>query len=542
MQMAIKYATEKQFNLAENILRNIIVSNDKFHPAFHMLGQLAFQKGQDDIAAQYYHKATTLDGNLPQYQLDFAESLYYLGKPQEALMAVNRSIQLDVNNPKSHFIAGNALMNIGENEQAKKAFIRTIKLDPKNDFAYNNLGTLYENGNEICEAKKNYQLAIKINNRNTIALNNLATILIAEGNFETAKELLNEAIRIQPDYILAHNSISSLKKYRADEEHTKILISLLKSIKKMSISDQIRLHYNLGKVYADIQDYDKAFHHYRSSNTLNRSTYDYNEDTIEYTVQKIKTVFSDIKFEKNKTAQKNETIPIFIVGMPRSGSTLIEQILASHSAIESGGELKTLSDTIIERIGKFPNNLKNFTDEELRNIGKEYLNKLKEIHPEARFIIDKMPGNFQYAGLIAKILPQAKIINSTRNPMDCCLSNYIQLFQNTVPYSNDLSELGRYFKIYTNLMRHWHSILPDDLLYDISYEDIIDNLEKEARNVVEFIGLDWEEKCLEFHKSNTLIKTASAAQVRKPIYNSSIGKWKIYKKHLEPLINALSEK
>lgn len=126
--------------------------------------------------------------------------------------------------------------------------------------------------------------------------------------------------------------------------------------------------------------------------------------------------------------------------------------------------------------------------------------------------------------------------------MDCCLSNYIQLFQYTVPYSNDLSELGRYFKTYTNLMRHWHSILPDDLLYDISYEDIIDNLEKEARNVVEFIGLDWEEKCLEFHKSNTLIKTASAAQVRKPIYNSSIGKWKIYKKHLEPLINALSEK
>ncbi|HRW30588.1 MAG TPA: sulfotransferase, partial [Emcibacteraceae bacterium] len=171
--------------------------------------------------------------------------------------------------------------------------------------------------------------------------------------------------------------------------------------------------------------------------------------------------------------------------------------------------------------------------------GNDYLQKLKKLDADAQYIVDKMPGNYQFAGLIAKILPSAFIINTNRNALDCCLSNYTQLFRHTIPYTNNLGELGRYYKIYNGLMDHWRSVLPSGYLYDIHYESVVANLEEEARKLINFIGLDWEESCLTFHKTKNTVRTASAAQVREPIYNSSIERWRVYEKHLSPLIEAL---
>ena len=309
----------------------------------------------------------------------------------------------------------------------------------------------------------------------------------------------------------------------------------------MSVEDSIKLHFNLGKVHEDLQDYDSAFYHYHSSSLLNRSTYEYDENDVHKTAKDIKNIFSTIHLDTVKTIANDGPIPIFVVGMPRSGSTLIEQILSSHSKVHSGGELIILSELVNERVVDFPNDLKNVPDAELKMIGHEYLRRVKDLNPNAQLIVDKMPGNFQFVGLISKIIPQAFIVNTNRNAMDCCVSIYTQLFKHTVPYSNDLAELGRYFNIYSNIMDHWRSVLPDGVLYDIYYENVVNNLEKEARKLIDFVGLNWEEKCLTFHKNTSIVKTASAAQVRKPIYKSSLEKWRVYEKHLGTLIDELAK-
>lgn len=540
MQMAAKFANEGKFEQADKILRDILAANNQFHPAIHMLGKLAFQSGRDDIAAPLFQRAAMIDGSNALYHCDFAETLFYLGEYQDALLAVNRSIQLNSNNSRAHFIAGNTLMKGGENEQAIKAFQKTISLDPKHGFAHNNLGSLYEDDGRLKEAKKQYENAMKLDKSNVLAYLNLSTVLSFEGDLAGSQKLLNSAIKIKPDYIEAHHNLSDLKRYKIGDEHIEILMGLLKEVDKIPLENQIRLYFILGKVHADLKEYDLAFDYYNTGNKLKRSTYEYDEDRMLEMHNEIKGVFSKTSFADLTISKNHDIIPIFVVGMPRSGSTLIEQILSSHSMVHGAGELLILSELINKQFsGNFPNDIQSFGDATLIEIGHTYLRKTSELNPEAKYIVDKMPSNYLYAGLIKKIIPNAVIINTNRNSMDCSVSNYTHLFLDTIHYTNDLSELGRYYKMYNDLMDHWRSVLPDGVLYDISYENVVDDLEKEARSLIDFIGLDWEEGCLDFHKQKSRVKTASAAQVRKPIYNSSIERWRVYEKHLGPLIHAL---
>lgn len=539
MQMAVKFANGRNFAEAEKILRGILATNNQFHPAIHMLGQLAFQSGRDDIAANLFHQAATIDANNAGYHRDFAETLFFMGHYKDSLVAINRSIQINQNDPKAHFIAGNALMHMGENDQAIKAFKHTVSLDPSHSFAYNNLGSVYEKKDKLKEAKVHYELAMKVDQSNVLAMNNLATLLTADGDLEEAKKLLNQIIKTKPSYIEAHHNLSALKRYKEGDEHITILLSLLENVEQIPLDNRYRLYFILGKVHADLKDYDKAFEFYELGNKLKRSTFDYDEDRFIENVGKIKALYSKKNIGKNKVTKSNKAVPIFVVGMPRSGSTLVEQILASHSEIFGAGELTILSEYVNEIIQNYPENLEKIPDQELQRIGDKYLDKISELDPNAKYIVDKNPGNFLYAGLIKKILPEALIINTNRNAMDCCVSNYTHLFLDTIHYTNNLGELGRYFNIYSDLMVHWHSVLPSEMLYDISYENVVDNIEQEAKKLIEFTGLDWEDDCLEFHKKKSNVRTASAAQVRKPIYKSSVERWRVYEKHLEPLVNAL---
>lgn len=542
MQMAVKFANGRNFAEAEKILRGILATNNQFHPAIHMLGQLAFQSGRDDIAAKLFHQAATIDPKNAGYHRDFAETLFFMGHYKDTLMAINRSIQINQNDPKAHFIAGNGLMHMGENEQAIKAFKHTIKMDPNHSFAHNNLGSVYEKEDKLKEAKNHYELAMKVDQSNVLAINNLATLLTAEGDLDKAKKLLNQIIKTKPDYIEAHHNLSALKRYKEGDEHIAILLSLLESVEQIPLDNKYRLYFILGKVHADLKDYDKAFEFYELGNNLKRSTFEYYEDRFIENVEKIKAIYSKENIGKEKVTKSNKPVPIFVVGMPRSGSTLVEQILASHSEIFGAGELTILSEYVNEIIQNYPEDIEKLSDQELQKIGGKYLDKISAFDPNAKYIVDKNPGNFLYAGLIKKILPEALIINTNRNAMDCCVSNYTHLFLDTIHYTNDLGELGRYFNIYSDLMAHWRSVLPNEMLYDISYEDVVDNLEQEAKSLIEFTGLDWEESCLEFHKKKSNVKTASAAQVRKPIYKSSVERWRVYEEHLGPLISALKDK
>lgn len=540
MQLAVKFANGRNFAEAEKVLRGILATNNKFHPAVHMLGQLAFQSGRDDIAANLFHQATKIDPNNAGYHRDFAETLFFMGHYKDSLMAINRSIQINQNDPKAHFIAGNALMHMGENNQAIKAFKHTIKMDPNHSFAHNNLGSVYEKEDKLKEAKDHYVLAMKVDQSNVLAMNNLATLLTAKGDLHEAKNLLNQIIKTKPDYIEAHHNLSALKRYKQGDKHIGILLSLLVNVEQIPLDNRYRLYFILGKAHADMKDYEKAFEFYELGNNLKRSTFEYDEDRFKENVEKIKALYSKENIGKEKVTKSNKPIPIFVVGMPRSGSTLVEQILASHSEIFGAGELTILNEYVCEKVKNYPENIETLTDDELQKIGEKYLDKISELDPNAKYIVDKNPGNFLYAGLIRIILPEALIINTNRNAMDCCVSNYTHLFLDTIHYTNDLGELGRYFNIYSDLMAHWRSVLPSEILYDISYEDVVDNFAQEAKRLIEFTGLDWEDACLDFYKKKSNVKTASAAQVRKPIYKSSVERWRVYEKHLRPLLTVLN--
>jgi hypothetical protein len=304
----------------------------------------------------------------------------------------------------------------------------------------------------------------------------------------------------------------------------------------------VRLHFILAKAHSDIGEHDRAFFYYQLANTKMRSNLEYNQKVAEKVNIDLINVFNIDYFGSDQILDNEDPTPIFIVGMPRSGSTLVEQIVASHSEVYAAGELTLLGDIIKSKIDKFPIDLETLNKDELKNIGKDYLAEIKKIAPNAKRIVDKMPGNYQFIGIISKILPGARIIHTKRNPIDCCFSIYTRLFLEKVHYAYDLGELGNYYKLYEDLMDHWRDLLSDGIMIEVNYEGVVGDLEGEARKILDFIDLEWEDSVLGFHKQAGVIKTASAAQVRKPIYQTSIQRWRVYEKHLRPLIELLEQK
>jgi hypothetical protein len=241
------------------------------------------------------------------------------------------------------------------------------------------------------------------------------------------------------------------------------------------------------------------------------------------------------------------SIPVFIVGMPRSGSSLLEQILSSHSRVFGAGEIDALQKAVARSLAVAPGTLRSFSEmvstvspDELRRLGRHYIDCVAALAPGADRIVDKMLTNFSHVGLIHLALPNARIIHARRDPIDSCLSCFGLLFADEQSHTYDLAELGRYYRAYAGLMRHWEEVLPDGVMLDVRYEDVVDDIEGQARRVIAHCGLEWEEQCLAFHQTKRPVRTASVTQVRRPIYRDSVGRWRPDKVLLEPLLEALA--
>ncbi len=525
---------------AESLCRRILAAQPNFHPALYQLGLIAVQVGRLPLAAALIEQAITIDGSDANYHQSLGEISRRLGQLPKAIAEGKRATVLNPAEPSAFYNLGLALADAGRFPEAAAQYSQALVLDPRYGLAANNLGSALEKQEKTEEAKKWYALAIDINPRHTEAQNNLGAILSAEGDLDRARACFAAAIDADPHFIHAHFNLSTLKKYTVDDPHLAALETLKDNVSKMDPETQLRFLFSIAKAWEDIGRYDDAFGAYYRANKLKRATFPYDVANTRAACRDIIDRFGKDFLKKNQGRGHDDETPIFIVGMPRSGTTLIEQIMSSHSDIYGAGELKDFGDTVAKRHKKAPGAsymeaIASAEGDFFADVGREYIQRIRKLNPVSKRITDKMPGNFFYVGLIHLALPKAKIIYSQRDPMDICFSNYSRLFNETMPFAYDLEELGHYYNCCKDIMNHWREILPAGVILDFKYEEVVEDLETQARRLIDFCGLEWQDSCLEFYKNERHVKTASIAQVRKPIYKSSVARWQHFRNHLEPL-------
>jgi tetratricopeptide (TPR) repeat protein len=363
------------------------------------------------------------------------------------------------------------------------------------------------------------------------------------GRFEEALAHYDRAIAIQPGYAVAHYARAQIRVFHRGDGELAALEGLARDGNLLA-DDAVYVHFALAKALEDGGEYTPAFAHLQHANRLKRQQIHYDEGAEMGLFERIRRAFHQDLFQRFRGTGDPSPVPVFVLGMPRSGSTLIEQILASHPQIQAAGELGHL-ERLAEawRAGDppvaYPECLLAVDADELRELGRAYLGRLPDHDTHQVLIVDKSPANFLHIGLIRLILPNARIIHSVRNSIDTCVSCYSKLFTAGFSFAYDLAELGRYYQAYGDLMAHWRIVLPPGGMLDVIYEDVIGDFENQARRLIGYCGLPWDDRCIEFHKTERPVKTASSVQVRRPLFRSSLDRWRKYESGLTPLLAAL---
>ena len=365
------------------------------------------------------------------------------------------------------------------------------------------------------------------------------------GRTDEAVAAYRRAYEARPDYGEAYYGLANLKTYRFTDAEIERMTAQEDAV-GLRTHDRVHLCFALGKAHEDRGAYDLAFEYYERGNGLKRTQTRYTSDIMEQELQAQADVCSADLFAARSGKGCPAPDPIFIVGLPRAGSTLLEQILASHSQVDGTLELPDILATAHrlrgrtrgEGAGRYPRVLHELSEDQLRELGEDYIENTRIHRRDAPFFTDKMPNNFRHIGLIKLILPNAKIIDARREPMACCFSGFKQLFAEGQEFTYGLDEIGRYYRGYVELMDHWDRVLPGQILR-VQYEDVVADLETQVRRILDFCGLPFEQACLDFHTTERAVRTASSEQVRQPIYDSGVEQWRHFEAHLDPLKSAL---
>lgn len=475
---------------------------------------------------------------------DEATERLQAGKYKAAVELFERVLFLRPDYADAHSNLGLALVEDEDRiEEAKKHYYLALTIDPRHAAAFVNLGAALAKERKFDEAVVHYRRALEIEPHNVQARFGMANILQTQGQFAEAMEQVERALAVSPGYIDAYYIRATLKKFQKGDPDLKVMESLARR-PDLRPKDSITVNYALGKAFQDAGDYQKAFPAFIEANRVKRLEIDYNEPETARLFKRIEQHFDRSMLERLAGLGDPSLTPIFIVGMPRSGSTLTEQVLASHPQICGGGELFAMRSAETEVFGSpkmFPEFGNKLDAQTLGQIGASYLRNLPDPGPGRTRIVDKMPANFMRIGLIRLMLPNARIIHTMRNAKDICVSCFTTNFSSGQYFSYDLAELGRYYGFYAGLMQHWREVLPPDAFLETRYEDMVEDLEGQARRIIDFCGLEWNDACLEFYKTKRAVVTASVVQVRQPIYRGSVERWRRYEPFLGPLIRELGE-
>lgn len=459
-----------------------------------------------------------------------------LAKFSKAEESYKKAISLKKNFSEAYYNLGIVLKNNSKLEDAEKCYKQAIHLKPDFAEAYNNLGTVLENLGKLNESEINYRKAIALKPNFPETYNNLGTNLEQQGKLNDAKKYFEKAILINPGFANAHRQLSLIKKFDKYDDHFDLIQKLYLD---KNISDQNLCHVNfsLAKIHEDLENYEKAFKHFKEGNHIQKKI-------IKYNIDKDVQLFDQIKLNfKKKNATKiqlikNDITPIFIIGMPRSGTTLVEQIISSHSKITGLGELPFVSQFGFSIV----KGLSEYSKDSISKFRDNYLEKLRHLANGNLHISDKMPQNFLYIDLIVASFPEAKILHVKRNPAAVCWANYKQWFRSKdLGYSYSIDDIIEYHRLYEDLMKFWNKHFKN-IIYEVDYEALTINYEDEIKKLIKYLGLDWEEACLSPEENDRNVSTASNIQIRNKIFKGSSQKWKKYKPFLKGALDSLDMK
>jgi len=565
-----------QLDAAVKSYEKAVALKPDFAEAHNNLGNAFKELGQLDDAVKSYKKVISLTPDNAEAYSNLGLTLQKLGQLDDAVKSYKKAISLTPDNAEAYSNLGIVFQELGQLDAAVKSFEKALALKPDFADAHNNLGNALKELNQLDAAIECYEEAIAIkpdfaevyyNLGNALralgqpdaavkrfehalaikadyprALNNLGIVFMELGQKDDAFKCYEKAITIKPDYVEAHLHLGTTKKYIANDPQIAQMQSIL-SISDLSQSDRKHLCYALAKVNEDLGKQDELFKFLHEGNRLRKQELNYSLDMDQITHSIVKKLFSPSPsiVEKSLSYKTSTIRPVFILGMPRSGTSLVEQIISSHHAVCGAGELGTLNELIFP-IVKDPSThgTNGLSEETFLSIRQRYLDSLSRFNVPENVITDKMPLNFRWIGFILTAFSEAKIVHLKRDARATCWSNYKHHFDSKGNgWAYNIHDLVGFYELYIDLMAFWHQLFPNKI-YDICYEDLTTNQEEETRKLLEYCELDWDENCLNFHTNNRVVATASASQVRQKMYQGSSEAWKKHEAYLQPLIKALS--
>jgi tetratricopeptide (TPR) repeat protein len=510
--------------------------------ALHHRGVVAYQSGDRENALLFLQRAVRINPNNEHYLNNLGMVYQASGTLPEAINAYRAALRIQPALAAAHSNLGCALADQRDYANAEHHCREAIRLQPSLAAAHNNLGRIHFVRGEVPQAKACFEQAVRLNAGMVDAHRNLGHIFRELGQFDAARREYEIVLRLNPRETRALYSLSLIKKHVVDDQADLDRLETRLEDPLLSTSERAELNFALGKICDECGLYDKAFRHFQRANSLVRPPFDRN--LCQTMVGQWMTAFTRERYASAGPGGSDSDLPVFIVGMPRSGTSLVEQMLASHPLVHGAGELAELQEisTNLEASQNgatpYPASLFTMSQIELAVLAEGYLNRRRAECGNAVRVTDKMPANFLLLGLIPRLFPNARVIHCVRDPRDTCLSCYFTDFSFRPSFAYDLEDLGFFHRVHDRIMEHWRSVLPMQIL-DVCYEDLVREPEAMGRKMVEFCGLEWDEGCLKFFQNPRPVRTASAWQVRQPIYSSAMGRWRSYAKHLEPLLRAL---
>jgi tetratricopeptide (TPR) repeat protein len=496
-------------------------------------------------AAECHRRAVAIDPKLAAGHNNLGLALKELGLFAEAEESYRRALALNPDFAETLNNLGNVLRTQGRLEEAVAAYRHAVAIKPDYADAHNNLGNALRDGQHYEQAIQSYRRALDLAPGLAKAHCNFGKLLQEIGYTAAAHGAFAQAIDCDATLVEAYFNLVDTAAGLPENRHIAQLEALALKGDALSIEDRMALRFTLARAYERLERYDESFEELSEAKRLRRGQIEFEGSAERERIDELKRVFTRQLVASKSNSGSPSELPIFVLGFPRSGTTLTEQILASHPAVYGAGELG-----ILARIANglhssahpdpgFPACLPMLPPAELRRAGEDYVRQLQAHAPAATRITDKLPENYHFPGLIHLILPKAKILHVMRDPLDTCLSCFQEKFHAGIAYANELHELGDYYRCYAALMDHWRLVLPAGSMLEVRYEDLVEDLEGEARRMLDYCGLPWDDRCLYFHKTERPVKTASLVQVRRPLYRSSVGRWRRYERHLGPLMEAL---